>query len=114
MSETTSPLEQLPSQHAYTWVPYLPEGAVSVDSEGPAWVLRASQPLQGRFEALLARRKAGTLSPAAVREYEAIGDLETALRWLNRLACGARTAGGRHGGGPSHTAGGARTSAAPL
>src|SRR5215475_5553409 len=65
MSETISPLEQLTAQHAHTWVQYLPEGAVSVDIEGRALVLRASQPLQERFEALLAGRKAGTLSPEA-------------------------------------------------
>ena len=92
MSETISPLEQLTAQHAHTWVQYLPEGAVSVDIEGPALVLRASQPLQERFEALLVRRKAGTLSPEEAREYEAICDLDTALSWLNRLVRGARPA----------------------
>ena len=46
MSETISSLEQLTAQHAHTWVQYLPEGAVSVDIEGPALVLRASQPLR--------------------------------------------------------------------
>jgi hypothetical protein len=55
-------------------------------------VLRASQPLQERFEALLARRKAETLSPEEAREYEAICDLDMALSWLNRLARGARIA----------------------
>jgi hypothetical protein len=91
MSETTSPLEQRTTQDAYTWVQYLPEGAVSVDIEGPTLVLRASQPLQERFEALLARRKTGTLSPEETHEYEAICDLDTVLSWLNRLARGART-----------------------
>jgi hypothetical protein len=43
-------------------------------------------------EALLAGRKAGTLTPEEAREYEAICDLDTALSWLNRLARGARTA----------------------
>jgi len=92
MSETTSPLEQLTPQHSHAWVQYLPEGAVSVDIEGPTLVLRASQSLQERFEALRARRKAGTLSPEEAREYEAICDLDTALSWLNRLARSARTA----------------------
>jgi hypothetical protein len=91
MSETLSPLEQLTTQNSHAWVQYLPEGAVSIDIAGPTLVLRASQPLQERFEALLARRKAGTLSPEEAREYEAICDLDTALSWLNRLARGART-----------------------
>ena len=91
MAETTSPLEQHTPQGAYAWVQYLPEGAVSVDIEGPTLVLRASQPLQERFEALLARRKAGTLSPEEMHEYEAICDLDTALSWLNRLARGTHT-----------------------
>ena len=42
------------------------------------------------YETLLARRKAGTLSPKETREYEAICALDTTLSWLNRLARGAR------------------------
>ena len=91
MSHTLSPVQQSTTQDTYAWVHYLPEGAVSVDIEGAMLVLRASQPLQDRFETLLARRKAGTLSPEETREYEAICDLDTALSWLNRLARGART-----------------------
>ena len=41
MSETTSPLEQFTTQNSHAWVQYLPEGAVSVDIEGPTLVLRA-------------------------------------------------------------------------
>lgn len=91
MSQTTPPMEQLPAQDTYIWVQYLPEGAVSVDIEGPTLVLRASRTLQDRFETLLAKRKAGTLSLEETREYEAIGNLDTALSWLNRLTRGART-----------------------
>jgi hypothetical protein len=64
---------------------------VSVDIEGATLVLRASHTLQDRFETLLAKRKAGTLSPEEAREYEAICHLDTALSWLNRLARGACT-----------------------
>jgi hypothetical protein len=54
-------------------------------------VLRASHTLQNRFETLLAKRRAGILSPEETREYEAICHLDTALSWLNRLARGTRT-----------------------
>jgi hypothetical protein len=91
MSHTTSPLEHLTASDAYSWVEYLPEGAVSVAIEGATLVLRASMTLQERFETLLAKRKAGTLSPEEQREYEAICGLDTALSWLNRLARSAHS-----------------------
>jgi hypothetical protein len=90
MSQTTSPLEQLTASAAQAWAQYLPDGAVSIDIEDSTLVLRASQKLQERFETLLARRKAGTLSSEETREYAAICDLDTALSWLNRLVRGAR------------------------
>jgi hypothetical protein len=68
----------------------LPDGAISVDIEDAILVLRASKKLQERFELLLDKRKAGTLSPKEQREYAAICDLDTALSWLNRLARGAQ------------------------
>jgi hypothetical protein len=83
-------MEPTTIQDAYTWVQALPDGAVAVDTEGTTLVLRASHTLQERFETLLARRKAGTLSPQETREYEAVCALDTALSWLNRLARGAR------------------------
>ncbi|MGH8056196.1 MAG: hypothetical protein ACREOH_03015 [Candidatus Entotheonellia bacterium] len=90
MSQPTSPLEQITASDAQAWVQYLPDGAVSIDIEASTLVLRASQKLQERFETLLARRKAGTLSPEETREYAAICDLDTVLSWLNRLVRGAR------------------------
>jgi hypothetical protein len=91
VSQTTSPIDQLTAPDAHAWVQYLPDGAISVDIEEATLVLRASNSLQERFETLLAKRKAGTLSPEEQREYAAICDLDTALSWLNRLARGART-----------------------
>jgi hypothetical protein len=90
MSQPTSPLEQITASDAQAWVQYLPDGAVSIEIEDSTLVLRASQKLQERFETLLARRKAGTLSPEETREYAAICDLDTVLSWLNRLVRGAR------------------------
>ena len=86
MSQATVSLEQLVMQDAQSWVPYLPEGAVSVAVENSTLVLRASQSMQERFESLLARRKTGTLSSEETREYEAMCGLDTVLSWLNRLA----------------------------
>lgn len=91
MSDPSSPVEQLPAPDMYAWVQCLPDGAVSVDIEGTTLVLRASHTLQNRFETLLAKRRAGILSPEETREYEAICHLDTALSWLNRLARGTRT-----------------------
>ncbi len=48
-------MEQTTIQEAYTWVQDLPDGAVSVETEGATLVLRASHTLQERFETLLAR-----------------------------------------------------------
>jgi len=92
MSQTTSPVDQITAQGSHVWVQYVPDGAVSVAVEGSTLVLKASNALQERFEALLAKRKAGTLSVEETREYQAICDLDTALSWLNRLARGSRNA----------------------
>lgn len=90
MSHSRSPLDPLTAPDAQAWVRSLPDGAVSVDIEDTTLVLHASQHLQERFEMLLDKRKAGTLSPEEQREYAAICDLDTALSWLNRLARGAQ------------------------
>ena len=90
MSHPPSPMEPLTVSDAHAWVQYLPDGAISVDIEDTTLVLHASQKLQERFETLLDKRKAGALSPEEEREYAAIGDLDTALSWLNRLARSAR------------------------
>ena len=90
MSQTTSQADHLPFQDVHTWIPYLPDGAVSVDIEGSTLVLRASNKLQKRFERLLDKRKADTLSQEENREYKAMCDLDTALSWLNRLTRGSR------------------------
>jgi hypothetical protein len=90
MSHARSPLDQLTTLDAHAWVRSLPDGAVSVDIEDATLVLHASQQLQERFEMLLDKQKAGTLSPEEQREYAAICDLDTALSWLNRLARGAQ------------------------
>jgi hypothetical protein len=83
-------MEPTTIQDAYTWVQDLPDGAVFVETEGTTLVLRASHTLQERFEALLTKRTAGTLSPKETREYEAICALDTTLSWLNRLARSTR------------------------
>jgi len=74
------------SGHLPEAVEMLPDGAISIETRGGKWVLRASQRLQARFEELLEGRKAGTLNQAESREYDAICDLDMALSWLNRLA----------------------------
>lgn len=86
MTQPTSPIAQLATRDSHAWVQYLPDGAISVEIAGPTLVLRASNKLQERFEALLDKRKAGTLSTEEKCEFEAICDLDTALSWLNRLA----------------------------
>ena len=91
MSDIPSPIDQLTTPDAQEWVQYLPDGAVSVETEGSALVLRASRQLQEHFDALLNKRKAGTLSPEETRAYEAICDLDTVLSWLNRLVRGAQS-----------------------
>lgn len=69
-----------------SWTQRLPDGAVSVSELGGRWVLRASRPLQTRFEELLDRRKLGSLDQDESEEYEALCALDDALSWLNRLA----------------------------
>ena len=86
MAQPPSPLEQLSVQNAQRWVGYLPDGAISLDIEASTVILRASTALQNRFDMLLDKRKAGTLSAEETHEYEAICDLDKALSWLNRLA----------------------------
>lgn len=73
---------------SFDWIPLLPDGAVSVENVAGGLVLRASQKLQQRFEKLLERRKAGTLTPDETQQYEAMCELDDALSWLNRLARG--------------------------
>jgi hypothetical protein len=68
------------------WTRRLPDGAVSLSEVGDDWVLRASQPLQAKFEELLERQKLGTLTAEELEEYEALCALDDALSWLNRLA----------------------------
>jgi hypothetical protein len=68
------------------WIDRLPDGAVSVEAEDGHSVLRASQPLQSRFEELLESRKTGPLAPNEQAEYEAICDLDQLLSGFNRLA----------------------------
>lgn len=68
------------------WVKRLPDGAVSIETDGGHWVLRASRPLQSRFEQLLERRKSGELSAEDALEYDAICDLDNLLSGFNRLA----------------------------
>jgi hypothetical protein len=64
----------------------LPDGAVSIETDGTHWLLRASQPLQSRFEELLERRKAGNPTDEETRDYEAICKLDNLLSGFNRLA----------------------------
>ena len=68
------------------WTRRLPDGAVSLSEVGNDWVLRASQPLQAKFEELLERQKVGTLSSDELEDYESLCALDDALSWLNRLA----------------------------
>ena len=90
MSHIRSPLDQQTAPNAQAWVRSLPDSAISVDIEDAILVLHASKKLQERFELLLDKRKAGTLSPQEQRAYATICDLDTALSWLNRLARGAQ------------------------
>jgi hypothetical protein len=69
---------------SFHWVHALPDGAVSVEEVDGALVLRASQKLQTRFEELLAKRKADSLSAEESETYQAICELDDALSWLNR------------------------------
>ena len=87
MSHSQSTVGSTPelSGDAFEWVRLLPEGAVSVEREEGKLVLRASQPLQQRFEELLQRRKSGTLAAEDLEQYDAICELDDALSLLNRL-----------------------------
>lgn len=91
MTQTASPVDSIPIPDTPEWVQHLPDGAVSIDLEDAGIVLRASTKLQERFEALLDKKKAATLTSEEDREYTAICDLDTALSWLNRLARQARS-----------------------
>jgi hypothetical protein len=92
MSQTPSLIDRMTPQNPQAWVQHVPDGAVSVTVENSTLVLKASNALQERFEALLAKQKEGTLSAEEAREYQAICDLDTALSWLNRLARGSQDA----------------------
>lgn len=70
---------------SFEWVHFLPDGVISVERRDEKLVLRASQPLQQRFEDLLERRKLATLTAEETEEYDAICELDNALSWLNRL-----------------------------
>jgi hypothetical protein len=91
MSDMISPIDPLATLDANEWAQHLPDGAVSVEAEGSALVLRASHQLQEQFDTLLDKQKAGALSPEETRAYEAICDLDTVLSWLNRLMRGAQS-----------------------
>lgn len=69
-----------------TWTSALPDGAVSVEGDGDALLLKASKTLQERFETLLERKKSALLTESEAEEYEAICELDSALSWINRLA----------------------------
>ena len=92
MSQTSLPINRTITPDPQVWVQHVPDGAVSVTVEDSTLVLKASNALQERFEALLTKRKDGTLSDQEAREYQAICDLDTALSWLNRLARGSQHA----------------------
>ncbi|HUQ69503.1 MAG TPA: hypothetical protein VM165_08275 [Planctomycetaceae bacterium] len=87
MSTTSLPVNDLhlpvPSSD---WIGRLPDGAVSIETDGTHWLLRASHALQSKFEELLERRKAGQLTAEETHEYDAICDLDSLLSGFNRLA----------------------------
>ena len=64
----------------------LPDGAVSIETDGRHWKLRASHQLQARLEELLERRKLGALTQSESQEYDSICDLDNVLSGFNRLA----------------------------
>ena len=68
------------------WIARLPDGAVSVETDGSHWKLRASQSLQDRLETLLERYKQSALSSDEDAEYRAICELDHFLSGFNRLA----------------------------
>ena len=63
----------------------VPEGAVSIETTGGKWVLRASRSLQKRFNSLMERRKDGHLSADEESEYAAICELDDLLSGFNRV-----------------------------
>ena len=71
-------------ENSNEWVTQIPDGAVSVETLGSAFVLRASRKLQDRFEYLLDARNQGKLTADENAEYDAICDLDNALSWINR------------------------------
>lgn len=88
MSTAVSPFHDLglPAPQG-EWIGRLPDGAVSIETDGQHWRLRASHPLQARFEELLERRKSGLLmTDSESQEYAAICDLDNLLSGFNRLA----------------------------
>jgi hypothetical protein len=64
----------------------VPDGAISIETDGTNLVLRASRRLQVRFEHLLERHKHGELTEAEEQELQVMEQLDTVLSWLNRLA----------------------------
>ena len=42
MSQTTSPVDQIPAQDSHVWVQYVPDGAVSVAVEGSTCLLNSA------------------------------------------------------------------------
>ena len=74
MSQTPSSVDQLTVQNSHVWVQHVPDGAVSVAVGDSTLVRKASKTLQKRFEALLAKQKAGALSVEETRKYQAIRD----------------------------------------
>jgi hypothetical protein len=86
MIETVSPTMLPIDELGLARLKLVPDGAISIHTDGTNVFLRASQPLQARFEDLFERRKHGELTEAEEQELQAIDQLDTALSWLNRLA----------------------------
>jgi len=82
MSRTVLPIDEV----GLARLKLVPEGAISIETDGANVVLRASERLQARFEELFERRKRGEVTEPEEQELEAIDQLDTALSWLNRLA----------------------------
>jgi hypothetical protein len=82
MSRTVLPIDEA----GLARLKLVPEGAISIETDGANVVLRASEQLQARFEDLFERRKRGEVTEPEEQELEAIDQLDTALSWLNRLA----------------------------
>ena len=82
MSRTVLPIDEV----GLARLKLVPEGAISIETDGANVVLRASERLQARFEELFERRKRGEVTQPEEQELEAINQLDTALSWLNRLA----------------------------